>query len=69
MKDNTGYHVIIWMLMTFLGAFLILALITKSENIELKRQAIQLGVAEHNPTNGVWQWKTNSLPLPKKLKI
>lgn len=24
---------------------------------KLKTEAIQRGYAEHNPTNGVWQWK------------
>jgi len=27
----------------------------------LKQQAITLGYAEYNQTNGIWQWKTNSV--------
>ena len=37
----------------------------KQKNQTLQQQAISLNFAEHNPTNGVWQWKTNSLTLPE----
>lgn len=29
---------------------------------EIRKQAISLGYAYYNPTNGLWQWKTNNLP-------
>lgn len=35
---------------------------TKSQNLQsrcsyLEKSAVELGYANHNPTNGVWQWK------------
>lgn len=31
----------------------------KDYSRNLRREAISLGFAEYNNTNGVWQWKTN----------
>lgn len=28
----------------------------KSDTVQLKREAVSLGYAHRNPTNGVWQW-------------
>jgi len=32
---------------------------TLSTRRNLRQEAIQLGYAEYNATNGIWQWKTN----------
>jgi hypothetical protein len=29
----------------------------------LQKEAVQLNFAEYNSTNGVWQWKTNSVNI------
>ena len=26
-------------------------------NVKCRREAIERGFAEYNPTNGIWQWK------------
>lgn len=56
-------------LIIFLGVitFLLLSLLfeqsTRSNLVvsNLKKEAIELNYADYNRTNGVWQWKTNSV--------
>jgi hypothetical protein len=33
---------------------------------QLKQDAIQLGYADYNATNGKWQWKTNMIKIERQ---
>lgn len=44
--------------MTVIAVILNFVYLSKNIQIEtLKKEAVILGFAEHNQTNGVWQWK------------
>jgi hypothetical protein len=61
MKSNT--EMVLLVIMAIMGLVTLVTTIRvgdlKQDYYELQTQAIQLGYAYHEPTNGIWQWKTN----------
>ena len=57
-EDCGGLVIIFFILVFILGLFFFAG---RVEGSKLKEEAIKLNFAEYNSTNGVWQWKTNSV--------
>lgn len=63
-KDNDiGYLVMVFLLV---GFFLGACVENKVTSSRYRGQAIELGNAEYNQTNGRWQWITNNLAESQK---
>jgi hypothetical protein len=54
---ESGLMLILALFLGFIGGCGMVAVPVAQELNALEKQAVQRGLAEYNPTNGVWQWK------------
>ena len=56
-RETSIIHFIV--VMVFITGLVLGSFLRNEVVKEIRQQAIQHGFAEYNPTNAVWQWKTN----------